>query len=507
MSNFRELQEMVGFIKPHKIKHLKEAVFSREGKLLELYEGIASNRFESEISAKKYFYPREKNQSGYFNRLKRNLQNKLADIIFFIDYTESPYDAVHMGYIYCTKRVAVINIWVHFSRPLSGILSLAEKTMRVAKHHGFAEIIFFVSRYCYYYYQRQNRFDKAAYYENEFERNSIILREEARIDIIYNQYLRMTGEKTAKTLTSEEEKILQSGIRQINDIRAKHSSYRLNTMAVVTLTKLYEELKNVDGSLQLLEKVIEDAKRHPSKYPSLYLNVFYGQAVENYTKTKKHARAEDLYHTRKDYLKEGGPNWFPFNALYVILMMHSKQYKAAFEMSQKLINHPKFIRGLSPAFQQRIHLINASVHILVKSGKVEGVLPEEHPFSVKKFIKSVPSFKIDTGGFGFVVNINTFIHWLADKNYDTLIDKRESLITYTSKHLRDEGDYRARYFLKMLIAVVTKDFSRVRVEAYVKERRLLSKLQKKPLATAKQDLWLEIIPFEDLWEIVLELLD
>ena len=507
MSSFRELQEMVRFIKPQKIKHIKDTVFTREGKLMELYEGIASGHFDSEMSAKKYFYPQKKNRDSYFNRLKRNLQDKLADLIFFIDYTNSPYDSIHYGYIYCAKRVAMMNIWAHFGRSLSGVQSIAEKTMRVAKYHGFAEMIFFVARYCYYYYQRQNKFDKASYYEQEFELNSIILREEAKIDIIYNRYLKMTGEKTAKALSLEEEKHLQNYIEEINEIRAKYSSYRLNTMAVVTLTKLYAELKNINGSLQLLEVVIKDAEKNPSKYPSIYLDVFYGQAIEDYTKAKKHLRAEKLYEARKNALQEGGPNWFPFNALYVILMLHSKQYRAAFEMSQQLISHSNFIRGLSPAFQQRIHIINAFVYILAKSGKVEGFAPQENVFNVKKFINSVPSFKFDTGGFGFSVNIALFIHWLIDKDYDALIEKRESLITYTSKHLRDEGDYRARHFLKMLIAVVTKDFSRVRVEAYVKDRRLLSQLRKKPLVTAKQDLWLEMVPFEDLWKIVLEQLD
>lgn len=286
-----------------------------------------------------------------------------------------------------------------------------------------------------------------------------------------------------------------------------YSSYRINTMGVLTLLGLYAELRDAGDPLDLLEEVIEDAREHPSKYPPIYLDIFYGKAIEGYTKMKKHKRAEQLYHARKDYLKEGGPNWFPFNALYIILMIHSKQYKAAYEKDQKLIHHPAFIRGLSPAAQQRIYIIDAYVLILVKSGKVDGLLAADYRFNERKFLKKVANFKTDTGGFGVSVNIALFMHWLIDKNYDALIEKRESLITYTSKHLRDEGAYRARHFLKMLIAVVTKDFSRVRVEAYVKERRLLSKLYKKTLAAVKQDLWLEIIPFEDLWGVVLEQLD
>lgn len=157
---------MVNFVYPNKIKHIKEALFAEEGKMLELYEGIASGRFESEAATRRYFYPEAKNRNNYFNRLMRSLQDKLADMILLIDYSQSPYDNPNTGYIYCAKKVAVINIWIYYARPFTGIVSLAEKTLRVAKYHGFAEIIFFIARYCYYYYQSKNKIDKAIYYES-----------------------------------------------------------------------------------------------------------------------------------------------------------------------------------------------------------------------------------------------------------------------------------------------------------------------------------------------------
>lgn len=498
---------MIDFIPPNKIKHVKDVLFADEGKMLEFYEGLSSGKFKSESATKRYFYPNKEYREGYFNRLKRNLQDKLAEIIFFIDYSQSPYDSPNTGYIYCAKKLAIINTWMYFGKSLKGVLSLAEKTLRVAKHHGFAEIIFFIARYCYYYYSGISKFDKAAIFETQFDLYGEIIKLESKVDIIYINTNRILA-KTAKSLTSEQEGYIRESVKFINSVRKEYSSYRLNTAGVLALVRLHLALKDTKGTIHLLEDVITDAKAFPKKYPSPHLNIFYSQAIEQFVKIGDYKRAESLSKERKFHFEQGSLNWAAFNQMFVILKIHSKDYKKAYLATQEFSKYLNLNTSSSQSsFQQHIHIINGFVHFLAKAGKVEGVAPEESNFTVKEFIKNVPNYKIDTGGFGFSVNVVEFIHGLVDKDYSKLIDKRDSLNTYVSKYLKGEGSYRARYFLKLLIAVVTKDFSRVRVEVHVKEYRIYNKLCKKPLSEAKQDLSLEIIPFEDLWQMVLELLD
>ena len=260
-----------------------------------------------------------------------------------------------------------------------------------------------------------------------------------------------------------------------------------------------------------MKKIIEDSikriKQYPNKYSEVFSNICYGEGLSLYTKLGEFKKAEGLYEQRISYFKEGTMNWFRFKNLYLILNIHSKNYSKAFSLSNEIIHHPNFFKANTKTLRQRLFITRAFIEILVKAGKIRGVSSSMSSFKIPQFLKEVPTYRYDTGGFGFSVNIAEFIHNLIDKNYGKLIDKRESLITYTSKHLRSDGDFRSRHFLKMLIAVVSKDFYRLRVEAYVNSRRLLYKLKKKPLSKARQELSLEIIPFEDLWEIVLELLD
>ena len=156
---------MIEFINPSKIKHIKSALFVGEGKMLELYEGIASGEFESESAAKRYFYPSMENRNSYFNRLKRSLQDKLANVILLIDHTSSPYDSPQDGFVFCSKNIAVTNIWYFLNPSKKAVVRIAERTMRVAEYHGFADMIFLISRYCYIFYNREGNYKKADHFE------------------------------------------------------------------------------------------------------------------------------------------------------------------------------------------------------------------------------------------------------------------------------------------------------------------------------------------------------
>jgi predicted PurR-regulated permease PerM len=146
----------------------------------------------------------------------------------------------------------------------------------------------------HYYYQKINRFEKAGYFELLLDNSSEIVRLEAKIDIIQNRVHRIV-KKSARSLTMEQETYLEESANFIHDIRLNHSSYRINTTGVLTLILLYNTLKETQKVIQLFEMVIQDAKESPNKYPSRHLNIFYGQAVEQFIKIGEYEKANKLF--------------------------------------------------------------------------------------------------------------------------------------------------------------------------------------------------------------------
>lgn len=102
------------------------------------------------------------------------------------------------------------------------------------------------------------------------------------------------------------------------------------------------------------------------------------------------------------------------------------------------------------------------------------------------------------------VLIVQFLYDIVDKRYDAGIERVEAVQKYVSRYLRKDELFRSNCFLKMLVQIPEAGFHR---EAVVrKAERYLSQLAETPLAIANQPHEIEIIPYEDLWQMILEIL-
>ena len=81
----------------------------------------------------------------------------------------------------------------------------------------------------------------------------------------------------------------------------------------------------------------------------------------------------------------------------------------------------------------------------------------------------------------------------------------ESLNVYTHRYLRKDDTFRSNCFIKMLLALPAAGFHKKGVLR--KARKYWDKLQSVPISVANQNTELEIVPYEVLWEFVIESLD
>jgi hypothetical protein len=78
----------------------------------------------------------------------------------------------------------------------------------------------------------------------------------------------------------------------------------------------------------------------------------------------------------------------------------------------------------------------------------------------------------------------------------------DSITKYCGRHLRRDENYRSRCFLKMLLELPINGFHRVAVERNAEKWG--KKLAEMPFDIVSQSHEVEIIPFETLWELVVE---
>ena len=152
-------------------------------------------------------------------------------------------------------------------------------------------------------------------------------------------------------------------------------------------------------------------------------------------------------------------------------------------------------------------IFQAYVFYLIKIGKVpESVLSERSKkFKMSKFINEINLFSKDKGGMNISVLIVQILYAIAEKDYSKSSDRIEGIVRYCSRYLKDDATFRSNCFIKMLLQVPQARFHR---EASIrKTERIFKQLQTVPLESASQAHEIEIVPYEVLWQMVLDSLD
>ena len=89
---------------------------------------------------------------------------------------------------------------------------------------------------------------------------------------------------------------------------------------------------------------------------------------------------------------------------------------------------------------------------------------------------------------------------LKDRRWPQIVDRIDALKAYTYRHLKTESTQRSDIFLSMLAVLPKVAFQRK--EAVERTQTSLLELKASPILSVD----FEVVPYEDLWDIVLELL-
>jgi hypothetical protein len=130
---------------------------------------------------------------------------------------------------------------------------------------------------------------------------------------------------------------------------------------------------------------------------------------------------------------------------------------------------------------------------------------KDSSFRISKFLNEVPVYSKDKRGLNIAILIIQFLFLLHKRRYSELIDRADALKQYCYRYLRKDDTFRSHCFIRMLLQIPRADFNRIRTERYAES--YMKKLKSVPLIVSDQSIEVEVIPYDDLWEMTLELLN
>ena len=180
------------------------------------------------------------------------------------------------------------------------------------------------------------------------------------------------------------------------------------------------------------------------------------------------------------------------------MQMHDQSYMSAYFTyleckKEKVFDKAAF--NIAESFK----VAEAYLYYLISIHKLKG---DKKAFRINKFLNEVPTFSKDKRVTNVPILIIQILYLIQRKQYNKVFDRLDALTRYTSRYLRRNEAFRSNCFIRMLVKVGEQSFHRVAVERHTKELR--KKLSKVPITISGQTHEVEIIPYEDLWEMVVD---
>ncbi|MBK9103931.1 MAG: hypothetical protein IPL92_05035 [Saprospiraceae bacterium] len=198
----------------------------------------------------------------------------------------------------------------------------------------------------------------------------------------------------------------------------------------------------------------------------------------------------------------GVTNWYSFLHYTLKAFLYSAKYSEAVDLISFCVKHPNF-KKLNLQMKELANLHLGYIHLLAdseldfKASFNSKKLPE---FKLGKFLNTTPVFSKDKRGINVSILLMHIAFLLQRKDYNAIIDRVDSLNQYAYRYLRKDDSFRSNCMIKMVIQMTKADFNPIRTARYTADLR--KQLGHVTLAGSGENIEVEIIPFEVLWEIM-----
>ena len=462
------------------------------GRQLELYTFLKEQKRKlSEDEATLCFLGKE-GQRKYFNKLKNNLKQDLVQHIIrnpvWVDFAHKKlYESCYMNFT--AYKILLMN------GKRSAAIEMAKTLLIKLKKSEIHSLLHIVAMDLHLYYSSINiipslskKYELLADKQLEFINAEALVRKyHNQVSIIKNSresftpaMLKVFGKACEETLP-----FLKLGSNDIN---------RFIYNIVITRYMADFDYKKV------IEYSTEAYNSYPSDHPN-HKTMRFGYIQMKLLPLVALGRLDEAKTLAKESCRmptTGGFNWHFAFIRRCFICLHAGDYQEAYELYKEQAKR----RCPFPALAEYWKIIWGYLYFLIKTNNIKEY--SEERFHLGKFLNEMPIYSKDKAG----NNINLLIIQILTRMYrgefGQIIDRIEALNTYARTYTKTTETKRANLFINMLIKMEAASFHRAATER--KTKRLLEKLKNTPLRLG-QNLAIEIIPYEIIWEEVLNLLE
>ncbi|MDX2070494.1 MAG: hypothetical protein SFV55_18850 [Haliscomenobacter sp.] len=494
------LIELVQFLSKNKFKHLE--VFAKNSRLLTFYEKLRDGSFKTEAQARDFFFPGDKNAKAYYYRLAQQLEERLINLLFLVDFNQTADNQIQKEVLICQRNYAAFSSLIaRFMRKPA--IKIAEETIKISLNIELTDVTLPLARYLAIHYGTLDpNKKKYQYYAQLVEQMQPLLNAEILAEKYYTEVQSHYGVNRSSDLVFAKKIAIYT--EELRALTQNLSSYRLNMISHYLFVSEHHYMINYEKMVEACLDALNFFEKQTQRDSRSIILSFTQNLVNSLHMLQRHSEAIAKTQEIIPLAPANNINWFNNHEMLVYSHLHAQQYESALQVLLEVKNNQALSKQ-PHQLQEKWRTNEAMVYYLVCTGKVQKPEGIDFKFRTKKFINEFSKSIHDKSGNNIVLITIMILFLLLDKDYSSIIDKIDALKAYTHRHLRRDETYRTNCFIKMIMQLPKGDFHPIAVQR--KAEPYYQKLLAVPLHKAKQDFDLEIIPYETLWAFMLESLE
>ncbi|MBL7795823.1 MAG: hypothetical protein JNJ90_04895 [Saprospiraceae bacterium] len=429
--------------------------------------------------------------------LKNKLKERLLEVVFLLDFQEPGYTDRQRAHYECNKRWATAMTLLSKKIKTTGVEQL-ELMLRHTQHFEFTELSMNAAHHLRLHYGTIAG-DPAKYeqYRNMYRQYLAIWTMENEAEEMYTDLISgfASGSRAPQKDISRQ---AEQYYKRIAPHMAECESFRLHLSGRLLQLMIYSGRNDYRTMADLCEQALDFFRQKP--YESrLPLQVFYYQLVVCCVQLRDFGRGQAIIRQNADIYEPGTFNWFKVQELYFLLALHTQHYDDAFDTCEATSRHAGLAQQ-PDQIREMWKIYEAYTNLLARIRRADR--QPSPKFKMARFLNEIPVFSKDRRGMNIPVLVAQILYDIVEKRYDASLDRVEAVQKYTTRYLKKDEHFRSNCFLKMLVQIPEAAFHRE--GAARKAEPWLKQLRQMPLELANQPHEIEIIPYEDLWEMMLD---
>ena len=479
----------------HSLKH-------KNSKFNEFYEALLANKFKNDRDAASFLYDCGPTDDKY-RQLKSRFRKRLLNTLFFLDVNLPSTSNYDRAYYSCNKDWTLVKILLSNNAPMTAS-TLARQILTTALKYKFADVIVNCARILRNF-AAQNEMEKEyEKYDQHIKQFSNVLDAEIRSEELFQRVI-MNYYKPATKATDLKEKIdtycdALVGLSEIYD-----SPIVVYNMYLVW-TYRYEMLHDYNAMLEVCSQAERYLDENPIYHQDDKLATFQLKKMSAYLHLRDFKNGKINAEKCLQSFPEGSLTWFKFMEYYLLLMLHTDNHVNAVAIFNRAKGHSGF-RKLSTETKERWNIYDTYLNYLIEAlGDENPVLKSQKrkAFRLNRFLNDPLLYPKDQRIFTIHMVIAQLLFLMEKKNFAQATERIDRLRSYANRQLKKDEHFRIIQFIRLLQTLAKADYNPNEIS---NSDKYFQRLEDKPFFYRGLKSEFEIIPYENLWKLILSRLN